>query len=297
MLLILLLLIVLYRFVSPSFSAPASSPQVFITAPAHNTQFEVGSNIIVQSTATDDAGIARVQLLVDQQPVRSDTPAPGKPQREFIVAQPWLALAPGAHLITVRATNQAGNIGEASMTLNVVALTTPLPTVTLMPPSPMVVPTATNAPVIVPTVPPSVNVAPATPQPTNTLPPPHHTTTFTEAEFDAVLHDILTRSQQNEVTAINAHLQNGQINTTIQFQVFGGLTIGGQITFGVAVANCDLQVSVVQSSLPLTLSEQQKADLSQTVKQTIKNELAKKTSYTCIDAVQIANGVMTIESH
>ena len=79
-----------------------AKPGVVILSPAHGSQFSEGESVAVQSTATDAAGITRVELLVDGAVVRLDS-AP-TPQTTFTLIQTWQATG-GAHTLMVRAYN------------------------------------------------------------------------------------------------------------------------------------------------------------------------------------------------
>ena len=49
-------------------------PSVEITRPASGTTVEVGQAVEIESTSMADAGIARVELLIDGEVVREDVP-------------------------------------------------------------------------------------------------------------------------------------------------------------------------------------------------------------------------------
>lgn len=133
---------------TPTTSAQASRPNVVIVSPASNAAFEVGSEVQVQSTSADAQGIVLVELLVDGQTVQNSPTPNGQPQAQFSVIQTWTPLAPGNHVITVKATNAQLGTGEASISVNVIAKTS-LATATLViqtqeiPTATRLVPTAT----------------------------------------------------------------------------------------------------------------------------------------------------------
>ncbi len=112
--------------------ASTNKPIGVITSPPSNSQFRAGEPVTIQSTSTDPVGIARVELAVDGDVVRTD--ASPKPQVSFTVLQTWIA-TPGAHVITVRAINTENVFGEpAAIEVSVLpGAITPMPTATFTP--------------------------------------------------------------------------------------------------------------------------------------------------------------------
>jgi hypothetical protein len=99
--------------------------------------------VTVQSTSTDPSGIARVELLVDGNVVRTDTPPVVQPT--FTVIQTWKATA-GSHTIAVRAFNSASaESGPAAVAVAV------LPSPAAAPTSPATLAAPTSAPTAAPT--------------------------------------------------------------------------------------------------------------------------------------------------
>lgn len=107
----------------------AAKSTTIITSPPSNSTFREGDTIAVTSTSTDQAGIAKVELLVDGAVVRTD-PSPTA-QVSFTVIQNWVA-TPGTHTLAVHAINTQNVVNEpASITISVMPRTTTLtPTVT-----------------------------------------------------------------------------------------------------------------------------------------------------------------------
>ncbi len=95
-------------------------PTVVINSPVSGNQFQSGQDVAVQSASSSKQGLARVELVVDGQTVRTD-PVPARGQNQFAVVQTWNATTPGAHTILVRAANDRGATGEAGITVNVVS--------------------------------------------------------------------------------------------------------------------------------------------------------------------------------
>lgn len=102
---------------------PASGttgPTIAIMWPQSGAAIAVGEQVLIQSSASDKQGIARVELLVNSVVVRTDTPAEGTPTT-FAIAQPWTPEAPGdvvIHVIAYNTQNQASP--PTSITLQVV---------------------------------------------------------------------------------------------------------------------------------------------------------------------------------
>jgi hypothetical protein len=130
----------------------ASKPTVIITSPPSGSQFSEGDEVKVQSTATDSAGIDRVELLVDGVVVRSDQSP--SPQVSFTLVQAWKSNA-GSHIVSVRAYNKSGGASEpAAITLAVVqASAAPSPATT--PTTVAVIPPGGSPPPLPPGVTPS----------------------------------------------------------------------------------------------------------------------------------------------
>ena len=108
----------------------SESPTVVIVSPADGSTVIAGQQVLVQSSASGEKGIARVELLVNSVVVRVDPPAEGTPTT-FAIAQPWMPEAPGdvvIHVIAYDTDDQASV--PTSITLHVVesaAQVTPAP--------------------------------------------------------------------------------------------------------------------------------------------------------------------------
>jgi hypothetical protein len=113
-----------------SLALGSSKPQITIQAPLAGAQFREGDNVPVQSTATDKAGIVRVELSVDGAVVRSDAPPIAQGQTSFSVIQTWKATA-GNHTLSVRAFNASSAASDPALitiTVTAGAATIPAPT-------------------------------------------------------------------------------------------------------------------------------------------------------------------------
>jgi hypothetical protein len=79
----------------------AGGPSVVITNPLPDQTGPVGEPLTVDSTSTDENGIQRVELWVDDTLYRVDSnPDTSSP---YIVSQSWQSDVPGAHIIVVKA--------------------------------------------------------------------------------------------------------------------------------------------------------------------------------------------------
>jgi len=145
-----------------------SIPVVVISSPATNTTFELGQTIEVSSGSIDTRGISRIELLVDGQPVRSNTFTP-RPNTEFALKQRWTPDEAGKYTLQVRAYNPANTAGLSQQVL--VQVLGPSPT-----PAP-ILPTSTPTPVSDTIVTPTPPPVPATPTATTTSAPPAGTPT------------------------------------------------------------------------------------------------------------------------
>ncbi len=112
------------------------APSITITSPASGTAVMVGEEVQIVSTAAADAGVVRVELLINGQLARSDTPPGGNPTT-FSVAQPWTPALEGEVTVSVVAYDTEGAASDPAMiTLRVGATAsegTPEPTQTSVP--------------------------------------------------------------------------------------------------------------------------------------------------------------------
>jgi hypothetical protein len=109
---------------------------VVISSPADGDTALAGQEVMIDSVITAAAGVDRVDLTVDGQVVRHDTPPEENPT-EFRVSQLWMPASEGQATITVVAYDVNGASDEASITLQVAAsgaAVPPQPTETPVPP-------------------------------------------------------------------------------------------------------------------------------------------------------------------
>jgi membrane peptidoglycan carboxypeptidase len=91
-----------------------SPPQISLLLPEPGTQaLPAGSLLVIEADVTDDLGLARVEFLVDGEPVGSVESAP--------YSLRW-ATDTGEHTIVARATDHAGNVGESEPIQIVIAV-------------------------------------------------------------------------------------------------------------------------------------------------------------------------------
>jgi len=125
---------------------PPTAPQIIITAPAANTPYRSGTEVVIESTLIGSpTDTIRVDLLVDRQIVRTDQFSMKDNLTQIPLAHIWKATTPGAHVIVVRATNQAGVTGEAALTITINEPPKPTNTPTKPPAAPQIIITAPAA--------------------------------------------------------------------------------------------------------------------------------------------------------
>lgn len=91
--------------------ATTNGPVVQITAPPSGARIPTGREVEIQSTATDPAGVERIELYVDGVLIRIDTPPAAEGQSAFSVVQRWVPSQPGPVQVEVRAYNVQGQAG------------------------------------------------------------------------------------------------------------------------------------------------------------------------------------------
>jgi len=90
--------------------ADTTKPVAVITSP---TNTDVSKTIAFNATATDDTGITRVEFYADDQLLGTDSDSP------YSYNLDTLKLASGTHTLKVKSYDGSGNVGEASLTVNV----------------------------------------------------------------------------------------------------------------------------------------------------------------------------------
>lgn len=124
------------------FGGGVSKPAVVVNSPPSGSEFTVGDDVQVNSTATDTKAITRVDLLVDGVAIRTDPSPVAQGQANFSLVQTWKATGPGNHTLVVRAYNASGAFSDAGLSIVVKELaaesvtetpTTFIPTIVLPP--------------------------------------------------------------------------------------------------------------------------------------------------------------------
>ena len=119
-------------------SPVASVPTVVITAPVKDSQVTVNHPVTIQATASDPAGVTRMELWVSGVKI-SEAASPGPGQATFTTSFQWTPQAPGSYTLEVKAYNPADAVNvPAIVTVNAVAEggNTATPTVTPLPGTP-----------------------------------------------------------------------------------------------------------------------------------------------------------------
>jgi hypothetical protein len=107
-----------------------SKPTISIISPTSGTAYHSGEDITIQSVAKDSAGVTRIELAVDGNSIRTDTPPIPQGQTSFSLVQKWQA-TPGSHTLSVRAFNSVGVASDPALvtiTVDSVAVATAVPT-------------------------------------------------------------------------------------------------------------------------------------------------------------------------
>ena len=122
-----------YKAVSATSTADTTAPSVSISSPANGST--VSGTIQVQGTAGDNVGVTKIEFYVDGQLKSTATASP--------FSFSWVTSSNGTHSLQVKAYDAAGNVGSASISVNVsnpivtdtippvVAITSPLTGTTL----------------------------------------------------------------------------------------------------------------------------------------------------------------------
>jgi DNA-binding beta-propeller fold protein YncE len=140
-------------------------PSVVIERPPSDVQVALGDTVPVHATATDAAGVTRVELWVDDSLLATEASPVAEGQTSFSVVFRWRAEVEGSRRVVVKAYNQAGSVGESAAIIVFVIRGAPQPEGT----APVVQPTVPVVPQGTPEEPP---VTPTAPQPTPQGPPP-----------------------------------------------------------------------------------------------------------------------------
>jgi uncharacterized protein YraI len=123
-------------------SGVAGIPTVVITAPAPNSQVQINVPVTVQATASDPAGVKRMELWVSNIKTADAVSPVDQGQATLTASFQWTPPAPGTYTLEVKAFNSQGQVSApTTVTVNAVgesAAATPTPTSTPATPSPTV---------------------------------------------------------------------------------------------------------------------------------------------------------------
>jgi hypothetical protein len=98
---------------------PGAGPSVTILSPASNTRVETGRLLEIESQATDADRITRVEMVINNELIASDTVPTEGGQQSFTVTQRWVPVAPGPVEVVVYAYNSQGQRSMAVLMLEV----------------------------------------------------------------------------------------------------------------------------------------------------------------------------------
>jgi hypothetical protein len=109
-------------------NSETSVPSIAISSPVSGSAVIIGEEVQIVSTAAADAGVEQVDLAINGQTVRSDTPPSGNPSN-FTIAQAWMPTEEGVAIVTVVVYDTKGaRSDQATISLNVVASGAVVPT-------------------------------------------------------------------------------------------------------------------------------------------------------------------------
>ncbi|MBM3179592.1 MAG: hypothetical protein FJZ86_04485 [Chloroflexi bacterium] len=168
----------------------AEGSSLILSEPVDGATYQVGDMVQARSQIVSSDGAAQVDLLVNGEIVRSDSPSPVVHQGNLL--QPWKPEQAGTYTLQTQMTTTSGaKVQSQSVTIQVGGVTEPLapPTTVTVPPIATTPPTSTFTPTptftatftSTPAPPTTVTVPPiATTPPTSTFTPtPTFTATFT----------------------------------------------------------------------------------------------------------------------
>ncbi|HEY6043081.1 MAG TPA: Ig-like domain-containing protein, partial [Anaerolineae bacterium] len=89
-------------------------PYVVITSPLGPQQVEIGTPLTVQGFATDDVGVTRVDLIVDNELVTFHTSSRQSGDTTFVVAFTYVPRKAGSHTLILRAYDNQGQTSDSN---------------------------------------------------------------------------------------------------------------------------------------------------------------------------------------
>lgn len=102
--------------VQPTALPTPDIPRVEILSPANNQQVFEGTVFDIDIVARDEtAGVARLELLVDENPVNKATPVEASAVPILRVKMNWLAQGAGLHVLEVAAYREDGTRSDSAL--------------------------------------------------------------------------------------------------------------------------------------------------------------------------------------
>lgn len=113
----------------PTLTPTPDLPSVSFQFPENRSQVFEGTDLTLDLVARDNTqGIARIELLVDTQPLQEATPIGGEAVPVFRVEMNWLAQGIGNHILTATAYRADGTPSdETNIVLEVIPRSAPSP--------------------------------------------------------------------------------------------------------------------------------------------------------------------------
>jgi hypothetical protein len=110
-------------------TAVVQGPSLVFIAPENNSIIAEGADITFAVTAVDAAGISKIDFLVDDNSIGTQTIPAGAGLTSFTARQVWKAAGIQGHLVVAVASRSDGTaVGDAQITVQVVAATAPTAT-------------------------------------------------------------------------------------------------------------------------------------------------------------------------
>ncbi|MEW5959815.1 MAG: FHA domain-containing protein [Chloroflexota bacterium] len=111
-------------------AATASMPEVVITAPLNGSQVQLNSPLTIQATASDPAGVVRMELWVSGLKTAESISPVAQGQPTFTASFQWTPEAPGTYTLEIKAFNERGAANIPTLITVTAAGNTPTPTPT-----------------------------------------------------------------------------------------------------------------------------------------------------------------------
>lgn len=194
-------------------TVPVVVPEISLNRiPPNNSQVLLDEPVLVEATASDENGIARLELWANRRKVDQVESQLAEPASSMTAVLEWRPDRFGPYTLEVRAYNEAGLANELEVVRLVVVAPSPVPTET---PSPTLTPSATPSPTVTPPPP------TATPTPTATFTPLPPTPTPGPPSLTAQVDDLNVRAGPGP-----QYDQVGRLAAGQQAEIVGQANIG-----------------------------------------------------------------------